>query len=159
MSGINKLKTFFGFVEEDEIRGSVETQNFASPQQTPAPVMKSFKGTLIHSNTSNQIAIAEIKVEEPRIYEDSLNIATHLRENKPVIVNLKYLDAVNSKRLIDFVCGTAYAINGHMMKVGENIFLFTPAHVLIVDSAEKSTLQQGMEQDEKQVFFKRAAMQ
>ena len=74
----------------------------------------------------NQSAsVTEIRIEEPRIYEDSLNIATFLRELKPVIVNLKHLESDAGKRLIDFICGTAYAINGHMLKIGEQIFLFT----------------------------------
>ena len=67
------------------------------------------------------------------------------------------MDGTAGKRLIDFVCGTAYAINGHMMKIGENIFLFTPANVLIVDSGEKTMFEQGVEQEEKEVFFKKVA--
>lgn len=151
MSTWTQVKAFFGFEEEHEEVTSL-------PPETKPPVVKSFKGALIHSQNSHRFSSSEIKVEEPRIYEDSLNIAMHLREQKPVIVNLKHLDNDSGKRLIDFVCGTAYAINGHMMKIGENIFLFTPANVLIVDSQEKTTFEQGMEQEEKEVFFKKAAI-
>jgi len=128
------------------------------PAPQPSQSASAFKGTLVHSQTAHQFPMTEIKIEEPRIYEDSLNIATHLRSHKPVLVNLKYLDNDAGKRLIDFVCGTAYAINGHMLKVGESIFLFTPANVLIVDSEEKSTLEQGLEQEEKEVFFKQQGL-
>ena len=73
---------------------------------------------------------------------------------KPVIINLKHLDSNSGKRLIDFVCGTAYAINGHMMKIGENIFLFTPSNVLI-ESGEKSPLEKGLDHEERENFFRR----
>ena len=43
------------------------------------------------------------------------------------------------------------------MKIGENIFLFTPANVLIANSEEKTTFEQGIEEEEKQVFFNKAA--
>ena len=76
---------------------------------------------------SIKFSFAEITIEAPTNYEDATQIATHLLENKPVIVNLKNLENDISKRLIDFVCGTAYAINGHMMKIGDTIFLFTSA--------------------------------
>lgn len=144
---LEKVKEFFGFQEETPLQEKPEIEE-------KRPPLKPFKGALIHSQNSKSFSPSEIKVEEPRIYEDSLNIATQLREKNPVIVNLKYLDKDASKRLIDFICGTAYAINGHMMKIGENIFLFTPENVLIANSEDKSTLQQGIEQEEKEVFFK-----
>jgi len=156
MGAWKNVKEFFGFVEEDP-----EPEQLPAPisneSSTTPPVLKTFKGQVVNSNQTRQVFPSEIKVEEPRIYEDSLNIATHLREKKPVIVNLKYLDADAGKRLIDFVCGTAYAINGHMMKIGENIFLFTPENVQIVDSSEKSTFEQGIAQEEKEIFFQKTA--
>ena len=49
------------------------------------------------------------------------------------------MNNTEGKRLIDFVCGTAYAINGHMQKIGDNIFLFAPATVGIVDDEDEMT--------------------
>lgn len=156
MGAWKNVKEFFGFVDE-----SSEAQPLATPisleESTPTPVLKPFKGQIVNSSQARQMFPSEIKVEEPRIYEDSLSIATHLRDRKPCIVNLKYLDADAGKRLIDFVCGTAYAINGHMMKIGESIFLFTPENVQIVDSSEKSTFEQGIAQEQKEIFFKKTA--
>ncbi len=150
---INKLKEFFGFIEEEdqpqEKKSSLETN----------PIIRPFKSAQMNSSSNKSFALSEIKVEEPRIYEDSLHIATHLRDNKPVIINLKYLDSASGKRLIDFVCGTAYAINGHMMKIGENIFLFTPEHVLIADQNNKPTVEKEPDYtSDADSFFKRAAM-
>ena len=92
---------------------------------------------------------------EPKIYEDSLNISADLRRGAPVLINLKHLEPSEGTRLIDFVCGTAYAIDGHMMKIGESIFLFTPNHINIVDAEEKSVL--GAEinyfESKKETFF------
>ncbi len=153
-SMMDKVKIFFGFEEEDMVQKPVSSRKEMEPK---TPVIRSFRGSLIPAQSQNQVITGEIKIEEPRIYEDSLNIATYLRESKPVIVNLKYLDNASGKRLIDFVCGTAYAINGHMMKIGENIFLFTPENFLIVDSDDRSTFEQGLEEDEKETFFKRVA--
>ena len=144
---IERVKSFFGFSEEEA--------HFNAEEKSP--VIKPFKGALVDSKNARPFASSEIKVKEPKVYEDSLAIATYLRENKPVIVNLKYLDADAGKRLIDFICGTAYAINGHMMKIGENIFLFTPSNVCIVHNEEKSTLDQGLETEEKEVFFRKVS--
>ena len=148
-TSFEKIKHFFGF--SDEIEEPLNNENSSSK------IKSSFKGSLVDSSNSRPFASSEIKIEEPRVYEDSLSIATHLRSSKPVIVNLKYLENDAAKRLIDFICGTAYAINGHMLKIGENIFLFTPANVQIANSEEKTPLQKGIETDEKQVFFKKVS--
>lgn len=70
---------------------------------------------------------------EPKTHDDSQILSNYIKQGKPVIVNLKYLDATAGKRLIDFVCGTVYAFDGHMQKLGGNIFLFTPQNIDIVN--------------------------
>jgi len=150
-----KLKIFFGF--HDHYQDQDETRQLPAKKATERqPVIKNFKGTLV-SGKSRSAMPNEIQVEEPKIYEDSLTIATYLRKNKPVIVKINNLDPDTGKRLIDFVCGTAYAINGHMVKLGENIFLFTPENILIVDSEEKSTFEQGIQQEESKLFLRNVA--
>ena len=150
MSFLDRARSFFGFEEEDLLE---------EKDVKPSVGIKSFKGALLNQQGPRYFSASEIKIEEPRVYEDSLNIAANLRESKPCIVNLKYLDPDAGKRLIDFVCGTAYAINGHMMKLGDSIFLFTPEHVQIAESGEdKTVLQQGVEQEEKHVFFNQTAI-
>ena len=146
-----KIKEFFGFIEEDQAVSDAMQQ-----ESEKQPVVRSFKGSVLHNQHARQFTLSEIKVEEPRIYEDSLLIATHLRDNKPVVVNLKYLDNATGKRLIDFICGTAYAINGHMMKIGENIFLFTPENVLIAEQSDKHTPPVQEVENERDLFFRKA---
>ncbi len=147
-SMVNELKQFFGFSEEET---NEEEKKDVSLK------IKPFKGSLVNAQNSRPFASSEIKVVEPKIYEDSLTIAGYLRENKPVLVNLKYLDSDAGKRLIDFICGTAYAINGHMLKVGEHIFLFTPNNVLIDSQEEKSTLDQGIQHTERDMLFNKVS--
>lgn len=99
----------------------------------------------------------DVMFYEPKVYEDSLNISTNLRGGSPVIVNLKHLDPAEGTRLIDFVCGTAYAIDGHMMKIGESIFLFTPSSIAITSADDRSSLGEELETErgKREVFFSR----
>jgi cell division inhibitor SepF len=87
----------------------------------------------------------EIMVYEPKVYEDSLQMSAQLRQGNPVIINLQQLDQTEGMRLIDFVCGTAYAIDGHMIKIGESIFLFTPSNILISDYVERGSISEDIE--------------
>ena len=70
---------------------------------------------------------------EPKIYDDALQISTHLRQGNPVVINLKQIDPYYGTRLINFVSGAAFGIDGHRLEIGENIYLFTPSNITISD--------------------------
>jgi cell division inhibitor SepF len=149
MSMSYKVKAFFGFVDEEETPQEVKLLS------TEPPVHKPVFRPAPQVNTSKSGHISEIRVEEPRVYEDSLGTASALRDGLPVILNLKHLDQQAQKRFIDFMCGTAFAVNGKMIKIGEHIFLFTPPNVS-VDSGEKNSLDKHKDKNtEEREFFTR----
>jgi FtsZ-interacting cell division protein YlmF len=141
---IRRAKKFIGLEEEGEEAGG--------GQQLDLNTILRGKRELRREAAEN--AGAEIIIYEPKIYEDSLNISTNLRAGSPVIVNLKHLDPAEGTRLIDFVCGTAYAIDGHMMKIGDTIFLFTPSAIAINSSEERATISEDVA-EKREGFFSR----
>jgi len=66
---------------------------------------------------------------EPRAYSESQQIADYLKNNNAVIVNLKRVTPDQAKRIVDFLSGTLYAIEGGLQKLGGGIFLCTPNNV------------------------------
>ena len=66
---------------------------------------------------------------EPRAYSESQTIADHLKKRNSVVVNLKRVTSDQSKRIIDFLTGTLYAIGGDLQKLGAGIYLCTPKNV------------------------------
>lgn len=146
---IDRAKKFIGLSEGEEYseegRQVVETK-----REDIREVLRPKRG-------SNSNAEYEIVVYEPKVYEDSLQMSAQLRQGNPVIINLQQLDPTEGTRLIDFVCGTAYAIDGHMIKIGDSIFLFTPKNILISDLAERESIGQEVEaaEEARKSFFGR----
>ena len=66
---------------------------------------------------------------EPRAFSESQQIADNLKRKNSVVVNLKRVTNDQAKRIIDFLSGTLYAINGDMQKLGNGIYLCTPKNV------------------------------
>ena len=66
---------------------------------------------------------------EPRAYSESQQIADYLKSGNAVIVNLKRVTPDQAKRIVDFLSGTLYAIEGGLQKLGGGIFLCTPSSV------------------------------
>lgn len=76
----------------------------------------------------NQIRMV---VVGPRSFEEVQEIAEHLKNRRPVIVSLENVDREVAKRVVDFVSGCTYALDGSMQRVGDGIFLFAPSNVVI----------------------------
>ena len=66
---------------------------------------------------------------EPRAFSESQGIADYLKRNNSVVVNLKRVTPEQAKRIVDFLSGTLYAIDGGLQKLGGGIFLCTPSTV------------------------------
>ena len=75
---------------------------------------------------SSQIQVVLVK---PTRFEDAPSIADHLNERKTVVLNLEAANRETSRRLIDFLSGTAYATRGSIKKVANSTYIITPANV------------------------------
>lgn len=71
----------------------------------------------------------EVCVVRPASVEDARAITDTLLVDRTVILNLEGLDVEIAQRIIDFTSGSCYAINGHLQKVSNYIFIITPASV------------------------------
>ena len=65
-------------------------------------------------------------VFQPQTYEDTQTIIDNLKSRKPVIVNLESLNADVAQRVLDFISGAIYALDGSVRKVSKGIFLLAP---------------------------------
>ncbi len=73
----------------------------------------------------------EIVVLEPAAYDETQTAADYLKTHRPIVVNLRSAQSDLGRRVVDFLSGVTYALDGHMQRVGEEIFLFTPRQVFI----------------------------
>ena len=113
---LKKIKKLF--VDEDEQINSNGEDDFYSVSADDA-VKNADK-------TGNKMILLE-----PRAYSESQQIADYLKSNNAVIVNLKRVTPDQAKRIVDFLSGTLYAINGDLQKLGGGIFLCTPNNINI----------------------------
>ena len=74
---------------------------------------------------------AKMILLEPRAYSEAQQISDHLKKRNTVVVNLKRVTPEQAKRIIDFLGGTVYAINGKIQKIGGGIFLCAPNNVSV----------------------------
>ena len=81
----------------------------------------------------------KITIIEPRVYSEAMSIAKHLFAEEAVLVNFTLVEEDQARRIVDFLTGTVYALDGDIQRVGNEIFLCTPANMEI-DSATAQSL-------------------
>lgn len=86
----------------------------------------SFKEKVVSFPGSKEMKVMLLK---PVQFDEAEKIAGHLKKNKPVLLNVENMSTEEAKRTIDFLSGAAYALGGQSQKIGNQIFVFTPAHV------------------------------
>jgi len=77
----------------------------------------------------HQIPKNKMMVFKPSSFEDVEEIADELKSKRAAIVNLEGIDKENAKRIIDFLSGCVYALDGTVKKVGSGTFVFTPNNI------------------------------
>ena len=65
-------------------------------------------------------------ISQPTTFDQAEDICDLLKEKQSVIVNLEYVNKDVARRIIDVVSGAVHALDGHMQKVSNAIFLIAP---------------------------------
>ena len=106
---------------EQEIAVSQPTVKTIPKNTTPPS-----KITPIRSKKTTSMEVVIIK---PQNFEDSREISETLLANRTVVLNMEGLDMALAQRIIDFISGSCYAINGNLQRVSNYIFVVTPHSV------------------------------
>ncbi|MCX8095599.1 MAG: cell division protein SepF [Caldisericia bacterium] len=114
MSLIESLKRFFGF--EEEIKEIQEEDE---------------------SITVGEESGVKVVVIEPKSFDEAQEIIDDLRDGRPVIINFEDTDRELARRIIDFISGGAYALDGSTEKISNYVFLFVPKGVEITKETKK----------------------
>ncbi|MDO4912148.1 MAG: cell division protein SepF [Lactobacillus sp.] len=117
----NKLSRFFGLDDETEEyeEPEVNVEDQASNNSKMINIDKARNSSL-----ANQTS--EITLYEPRVFSDAKEVGDKLLDNQAVIVNFSRMDDESARRIVDFLTGTVYALDGEIQRVGDKIFLVTP---------------------------------
>lgn len=79
----------------------------------------------------------KVVVIQPKSLDDSQQIANCLKEKRPVVINFEGVDDQLYRRILDFVSGTTYALDGNVNSISTRVWLFSPKNVNV--SVNKKT--------------------
>lgn len=136
---VNKMWKILGVENEDEY----DIDEFDS-NETPVEDRDFTLNT--NNNKKSKVVgmpgVQQVKViiSQPNSFEQSEEICEHLKEKKSIIVNLEYVNKDVARRIIDFISGAVYALDGNIQKISNSIFLVAPYNYEITNEILKEDL-------------------
>lgn len=156
MGLMNRLGEIFKGEEEYEENEEYEEYEEEEELQTAQPVQSAPRAaaTPVSRPTGGiSSAALEMKVVKPERFDEVRQIGEHLLARRTVVLNLEDTNKETSKRIIDFLCGVVFAIDGQVKKVANATYVVTPKNVDVSgDQSESSAEEQAVKQQPKELF-------
>lgn len=86
----------------------------------------------------------EVVVIQPTSYDEAQEICDHIKSKKPCIINLEKMEHNIAQRIMDFVSGACYTLDGNMQRVTNEIFLIAPQNVDILGDFSEELKENGI---------------
>ncbi|NLI55181.1 MAG: cell division protein SepF [Clostridiales bacterium] len=144
-----KFLDFIGIEESDELDDESRDDGYYREEANERPASAfganraaaapSRRNERMQSTSGANLPISggmKMIVYHPVSYEDTQSIIDNLKNRKPVIVNMEELELDTAQRILDFLSGAVYALNGTMCKISRGIFVVAPNNYDVVGNGE-----------------------
>ena len=112
----------------DRVKGWLFAEEEIEPETLP-PSQPAKRRPLLSLHASRNTD--EIFLRRPKSLDDAQVCADCLKARRPVVVNVNAPDDLKARRVLDFLGGDVYAVDGYLEQAGEGIYLLTPNSVVI----------------------------
>ena len=126
---LTKIKNFVGWDNiDDEEFVKIECDEPKNISSSSSNLAKK-NNKVVNIHTTAQLSVV---VMTPENFEEAKDIADYLKNKSPVVINLEALEKEVTRRIVDFLSGAVYAVEGNIQRISNGIFLITPYNVSIL---------------------------
>lgn len=124
---VNKFLEVFGLPENDENEEEYMDEEYIDDEEIDEPSVRSFWGNkkVVNMPQTQQVRMV---ISQPTNFEQAEEICSYLKNRKSVIVNLEYVNKDVARRIVDVMSGAVHALDGHIQKISNSIFLIAPTY-------------------------------
>jgi len=139
---MNKVWDFLGVEtqndEELENENVVEYNNYEEEQdEVNERGLFGRKSKVVAMPQTQQVRMV---ITQPTTFEQSEEICNYLKEKKSIILNLEYVNKDVARRIVDFISGSVHALDGHIQKISNAIFLVAPVNYDIANELAREEI-------------------
>ena len=140
---MNKVFDLFGMDQaEQEDYEDENVYDYVNEDEEEVEDKKIFgrKNNKVVNMPQSQSQAIKMVISQPTNFEQSDEICSFLKEKKSVIVNLEYVNKDVARRIVDFISGGVYALDGYIQKVSNSIFLVAPSNYEITNEMAREEM-------------------
>lgn len=147
---IDKMMDIMKLNDYDEYEDEAYEEEEEDTSTSSSPDVKHLKNYASKRGNSTKIVNfqanvqMEVVVLQPETYDEAQDICDHIKSKKPVIINLDKMDRAIAQRIMDFISGSCYTLNGNLQRVTNNIFLIAPENVDIAGDFREELKSNGI---------------
>ena len=140
---MNKVWDFLGVdtANDEEVENDNENiygyEREEEPEEVEEKGLFGRKSKVVSMPQPQQIKMV---ITQPTSFEQSVEICNYLKEKKSIIVNLEYVNKDVARRIVDFISGGVHALDGHIQKVSNAIFLVAPVNYEIASDLAREEI-------------------
>lgn len=141
MGFVSSIKDFIGGESEyDDYEDYEDAGDYEEEQSAPKRSYSRFSSRRDEEAREEQPE-NDITIIKVRKFDDSVSIADVLKKHKPVVFDVIEIDKSDeAERVVDFIAGVVYGLDGNFKRVSGGIFIATPKNMKInSDEVRKKT--------------------
>ena len=117
------------FKDDDSILEEEESYNVAEETEEEVMEEKAAPAAAAKTTGVGSAASLEMKVVKPERMDAAFGIGEHLLAKRTVVLNFEDTNKETVRRILDFLGGVVFAIEGNIKKVSDSTYIVTPKHV------------------------------
>ena len=135
---VNKFLEVFGLPENEENEEEYMDEEYIDEEEIDEPRERSFWGKkVVNMPQTQQVRMV---ISQPTNFEQAEEICSYLKNRKSVIVNLEYVNKDVARRIVDVMSGAVHALDGHIQKISNSIFLIAPMNYEITNEMAREEI-------------------
>lgn len=127
--------------DDEELYEEEEVESLSTKNDRYASQKRSTQGKVLSMNNNNNIKVV---IQSPQNILEARELCDHLKSNKPVIMNVEGVETPLAQRMVDFLSGAVYCLDGDIQKISTGIFLATPASIEITGDLKDDIKNKGV---------------
>ncbi|WP_346895993.1 cell division protein SepF [Clostridium sp. UBA7503] len=139
--GISRM---MGFDEEDDeelLENREESYDAGEEEIEIEPFVSKKQNKIVNIHTASS---SKVVISKPSNYDEGKIIVDNLKSRRIVIVNLNGVEPKEGQRILDFLIGAIYALEGGLQPVEKGVFILTPSNIEVSNELKNELTNKGI---------------
>lgn len=134
-------------MEVDEVEEEYKKSSRKTPKRSFSDIEKNSQYSSTNLQTkvipmNSSVSSSKMVITQPTCYDEVEGMGEYLKGKKSVIINLENVSKEDARRILDFLSGAAFMVDGTIQRVSNLIYLITPKNVEIQNDLERNQYKQ-----------------